>query len=123
MSTGHFKSIEEQINDILAWLHQNKDSLDVVQCSEKLVNISVLKASLDSELADKEIAYNQVLNEIITTFPEKPFNKIQIQARATDEYKKLLKAKAVAGSVLEVARSLKRYQNAMKDSQELSTHY
>ena len=114
------KSIIEQINDILAELHTNKDTLEPVRASELLVKISVLKASLDSELADKEIAYNQILNEIITTFPEKPFNKIQIQARATEEYKKLLKAKAVAGSILEVARSLKRLQNAYRDTQQMA---
>ena len=55
------KSIEQQINDILEWLHSNKDNLDPIQCSEKLVNISVLKASLDSEQADAEIKYNIVL--------------------------------------------------------------
>lgn len=117
------KSIQEQINEILKWLHENRDNLDPVACSEKLVAISVLKASLDSELADKEISFNQILNELITTFPEKPFNKIQIQARATEEYKKLLRAKAVAGSVLEVSRSIKRYQNALRDSRELAGNY
>jgi hypothetical protein len=115
--------ITEQINEILAWLHLNKDNLDAVQCSQKLVEISVLKASLDSELADKENAYNVLLNDLITTFPEKPFNKLQIQARATKEYKELMKYKAVAGSVLEVARSIKRFQNAVADSQKLTSNY
>jgi len=114
------KSIVEQINDAIAWLHINKDNLDPVACSEKLVEISVLKASLDSELADKEIAYNTVLNGLINTFDDQPFNKIQIRARATDEYKKLLRAKAVSGSLIEITRSIKRFQNAIRDTQQMS---
>jgi hypothetical protein len=116
-------TIQDQINAVIAWLHENRDSLDPMACSEKLVEISVLKASLDSELALAEVAYNETLNALITTFPEKPFNKLQIQAKATPEYSTLLKKKAVAGSILEISRSIKRFQNAVSDSKELAKNF
>ena len=116
------KSIEQQINDILAWLHLNRDSLDVVACSQKLVEIATLKASLDSELANAEVAYNETLNSLITTFPEMPFNKLQIRAKATPEYANLLRKKAVAGSILEVARSIKRFQNSVSDTMQVTKY-
>lgn len=115
-------TISEQINEILAWLHENKDNLDPVQCSQKLVEISVLKASLDSELADLEIAYNAVIASLVNNEPNIAFNKIKIIALDTEEYKKLSKTKAVAGSVLEVARSIKRYQNAVSDSMKMTQY-
>lgn len=114
------KTIIDQINDVIAWLHASKDNLDPVACSEKLVEISVLKASLDSELADAEVEYNLMLNSLLTTFPEKPFNKLNIQAKATPEYKKLRKMQAVAGSVLEIGRSIKRFQNSIRDTQQMA---
>lgn len=117
------KSIEQQINEILAWLHANRDNLDPIACSQKLVEISVLKASLDSELATAEITFNQELNLLIENNPDMPFNKLQIKAKASKAHSDMMRKKAVAGSVLEIARSIKRYQNALKDSQELTKHY
>ena len=114
------KSIVEQINDILQEIHSYKDNLDIVRCSELLVTLSVLKASLDSELADAEIEYNRIKNDLLTTFSEKPYNKIDVQAKATDEYKKLRKLQAVSGSCLEIGRSIKRLQNAIRDTQAMS---
>jgi len=114
------KSISEQINEVLQELHASKDNLDIVRCSELLVTLSVLKASLDSELADAEIDYNRIKNELLTTFPEKPYNKLEVQGKATEEYKKLRKLQAVSGGCLEIGRSIKRLQNSIRDTQQMS---
>lgn len=116
------KTISDQINEILAWLHENKDNLDAVQCSQKLVEISVLKASLDSELADLEVQYYLKLKELMEANKDTATNKLEILGKCTSEYGKLLKTKAVAGSVLEVARSIKRFQNAVSDSMQMTKY-
>ena len=103
------KTIQKMIWEELNEIHKNKGNYDPSLCAEKLVNLSILYANLTEKIADFEYIYNGIIQLASDKDKERPYAKIEAEAKGSQEYYTLRKAQALEKALIECIRSLKKY--------------
>ena len=83
------------------------DSLSPEQVAQEVVEISSLWASIQKELIDREMWYNELMKMLI--IEHKTAAKANVYGKASPEYRNLLEAVAYSKSLQEMIRSGKRF--------------
>ena len=88
-------------------LFRDLDSLQAEQVAQEVVELSSLWSSIQKELIDREMWYNELLKMLIVE--HKTVAKANLYGRASKEYRQLLEATAYSKSMQELIRTGKRF--------------
>lgn len=99
----------DQIKNLLKEIRENKALLDGHIASEKLVELSVLHASLTESIAYGQQKYSQYLDELLEANPKYSVARAKIKAETSDLYLQKNYLERLERSVLEEIRNLRRY--------------
>lgn len=100
------KTIQDLIWEGINTIRKNSDDPHVL--AKSVVNLSCLYANLTEKIVDFEQAYNVKLSWIQAQDMEKPYNKVEVESKITEEYHQLKKAQALEKSVIQTIRSSNR---------------
>jgi hypothetical protein len=113
-------SIQNLIWGVINDIQSHKDSYDPVTLSEQIITLSTLYANLTKQIADFENQYHGVIGLALDKDPDKPYNKIEKEAKRGEEYYKLRKAEALEKSVIQIIRSANKYIRLKEQEQQIS---
>ena len=85
---------------------RNVDSLSPQELAQESIELSSLWSSVNLEIVDRRMSYNEVLSLALEIHRTPP--KAKIQAEASKEYRAWLEAEAYSKSLLELIRTTKR---------------
>lgn len=97
--------MEQEIKNAIKEVSAFKDLMDMNSASNKLTELSVLHASLTSEIAKSQNVFDILLNNMI--YSSKSVAEAKIKANATPEHLKLNELVNLEKSLVECIRSLK----------------
>jgi hypothetical protein len=103
------KTITTMVFDLVNKIQEEQGEYDPITLSEKLIDLSRLYCGLTGKIADLEHAYQVLLGKEMDKDFDKPFNKIELRAKQTDEYYQLKKSLALEKSVITLIRASNRY--------------
>ncbi len=98
-------TIRSMIDEKIAKL-RNANLLSPQELAQESIELSSLWASVNSELVQRRMDYNDILRCALESYGTPP--KAKIYAEATPEYKHWLEAEAYSKSLLELIRTTKR---------------
>lgn len=98
-------TIRELIDQKIAKL-RNVDTLGPAELAQESIELSSLWSSVNLEIVNRRMAYNEVLALALEEHKTPP--KAKIIAESTKEYRAWLEAEAYSKSVLELIRTTKR---------------
>ena len=107
------KTVTDQVNDIQTKILNNLTKMFQGELTELATKLSVLLSNVGQEVAERESKYRQVFCQTVKDSPELSATKVEILSKATEEYLRWQKAKAVELSVLETIKALKSRSNAL----------
>lgn len=82
------------------------DSLSPQEIAKESIELSSLWASVNKEIVDRRMNYNEVLSQMLLIHETPP--KAKIQAEATPEFRDWLTVEAYSKSVQEMIRTTKK---------------
>lgn len=100
------KTIQELIWESINTIRSNSDDPQIL--AKSVVNLSCLYANLTDKIVDFEQAYNLKMSWLQAQDIEKPYNKVEMESKITEEYFQLKKALALEKSVIQTIRSSNR---------------
>ena len=115
-------SIQKLIWEKIDEISKAKDQLDPVVCSEALVELSVLYASLNKHIAERQEAFNKFYWLAQEENKDLPAVKLKVIVQASNEWNNLNKALRLEKSLIECIRSLKKYIRAKERELEASNN-
>ena len=98
--------IKEQIQTAIDEL-KNLTDLHPQDAAQRLLELSILNASLNSELANLVFAYNKIYREILDSQEKKSVAAAKIQAESSDYFREMNELKALSASIQEIMRAMK----------------
>uniref|UniRef100_A0A832MJC0 Uncharacterized protein n=1 Tax=Eiseniibacteriota bacterium TaxID=2212470 RepID=A0A832MJC0_UNCEI len=104
------------IDDYRARLLKAKD-MTGDEASIVLTELSSLIGNVNEEIVDREMAYNRMLNDLLST-PDMTAAKARIRAEASEEYEALLRAKGYLVLLTEMMRALKYRLRSLEAERE-----
>lgn len=116
------ETISQLIWNELNEIHKDKGNYDPALIAEKLVNLSVLYANLTEKIAEFESQYIALVGMAQEKDPDRPYAKVEAEAKNTQEYFRLRKAQALEKALVECIRSLKKYLK-VKEGELQSSNY
>ena len=115
-------TIREIIWNEIDEINKEKENLDPVLCSEKLVILSTYYANLNKHLADLQDKFYKFHAMTMDANPEMSAAKLNIIVKAGDEYQRMNEAEKLDRSLLQVIRSMNKYIKAKAGEFESSRH-
>ena len=101
-------------------LFRDLDSLSPEQIARELIEISSLWASIQKELIDREMWYNELMKMLIVEHGTAA--KAKIYGKASSEYRNFLEATAYSKSIQEMIRTGKKFVDLNKSVQRESQY-
>ena len=99
------KSIRSLVDEKVAKL-RNVNSLSPQEIAQESIELSSLLASVNKEIVDRRMDYNQILREMLKIHGTPP--KAKIMAEGEPEYRAWLEAEAYSKSLIELIRTTKK---------------
>lgn len=100
------QTIQELIWESINNIRKNSDDPQIL--ANLVVNLSCLYANLTDKIVDFEQAYNVRMSLIQALDMEKPYNKVEVESKITEEYYQLKKALALEKATIQAIRSSNR---------------
>ena len=109
------KTIRQEISEITNELFSFGDMLEPVIASTRAVKLSALHSRVVRELVEREIKYKRKLEEIHLANSDKSVAYARLRAEATSEFADWKEAEGNLRACLEMIRSLKRFETAVRN--------
>mgnify|MGYP001590473053 CR=1 FL=1 len=103
--TAQGLTIRQMIDEKITKL-RNVDSLSPQEIAQEAIELSSLWASVNKEIVDRRLSYNEVLKNL--TIEHGTVSKAKVYAETTPEFREWLIAEAYSKSVAEMVRTTKR---------------
>lgn len=100
------KTIRDLIDEKIL-IFRNLDALSVEEISKHCVELSSLWASVQKEMIDREMWYNELMKTLVVEHGT--VAKANVYGKASKEYRQLLEATAASKSVQEMIRTGKSH--------------
>lgn len=118
METTITQMIWDKINEI----QREGGNYDPVILSEQIIDLSRLYANLTDKIADFEHDYQIFLGMALDKDVERPYNKVELEARRGEEYYRMKKALALEKSCIQIIRATNRFIK-LKEHEQETTKY
>ena len=109
-----------ELCDAKVLLFRDLDSLSPEQIAQEIVELSSLWASIQKELIEREMKYNELMKSLIVE--HKTAAKANIYGKSSGEYRDFLEATAYSKSIQEMIRTGKKFV-AMNESLQRESRY
>ena len=96
----------KQLVDVKIAKLREVDSLSPQEIAQESIELSSLWASINREIVDRRLNYNEVLKNL--TIEHGTVSKAKVYAEATNEFREWLTAEAYSKSVQELIRTTKK---------------
>lgn len=116
------KTIQEMIWEVINDISANQHRYDAEILSKKIVALSTLYGNLTEKIADFEHDYQVKLGIELDKNLDKPYNKVELEARRSDEYYRLKKAQALERAVIQIIRASNKYIKIKTDEHDVAKY-